>query len=110
MSLFPCSAPPPQPVYSCDITGGSPGSVDLTLNWDPSFTTQHAVDMYCMRATGGSCAERQCVPTDTPYTCSGVVAGLEHRLTVTAVNCGSQEGDGNTFTVQPKGNNLSSFG
>ena len=77
--------------------------MDLTLNWIASFTSKHAVDMYCVMATGGSCAERQCVPTDTSYTCSGVVAGLEHRLTVTAVNCGSQEGDGDTFTLQPIG-------
>ena len=73
----------------------------LTLTWDETFTTTRAVQMYCVRSD--LCPE-QCVESDTPFSCPGLVAGGEYMFWVRAVNCGDQEGEeSRPLVVRPQG-------
>ncbi len=76
----------------------------VSLQWSPSFTSQHAVERYRVVVTPdpSSCSSQQVSPSED-YTCSGLVLGTEYYFTVSAINCGNQEGTGETFTIQPQG-------
>ncbi len=76
----------------------------VSLQWSPSFTSQHAVERYSVVVTSGpsSFSSEQVSPSEK-YTCSGLVLGTDYFFTVSAINCGNQEGTRETFTVQPQG-------
>ena len=86
------TAAPPAPLFSEFSYTFSlrDGELSLNLTWDETFTTTHAVQMYRVRSD--LCPE-QCVETDTPFSCPGLVAGGEYMFWVRAVNCGDQEGE-----------------
>ncbi len=87
----------------CPILPSDGGPV-VSLQWCPSFTSQHAVERYCVLVTPdpSSCSSQQVSPSEN-YTCSGLVLGTHYSFTVSAINCGNQEGTRETFTVQPQG-------
>ncbi len=74
------------------------------LQWSPSFTSQHAVEMYRVIVTPdpSSCSSQQVSPSED-YTCSGLVLGIDYSFTVSAINCGNQEGIRENFTLRPRG-------
>ncbi len=82
-----------------------PGGPVVSLQWSTSFTSQHAVERYRVVVTPdpSSCSSQQVSPSEN-YTCSGLVLGTEYSFTVSAINCGNQEGTRETFTIQPQGN------
>jgi hypothetical protein len=43
------------------------------------------------------------VSPNMSYTCSGLSPDTDYTITVSAINCGDQEGENNTFSVQPQG-------
>ncbi len=80
------------------------GGPVVSLQWSPSFTSQHVVEMYGVGVTPdpSSCSSQQVSPSED-YTCSGLVLGRDYSFTVSAINCGNQEGTRETFTLQPQG-------
>ena len=95
------TAAPPAPLFSHTFSSPRDGEVSLTLTWDETFTTTHAVQMYCVRSY--LCPE-QCVEPDTPFSCPDLVAGGEYMFWVRAVNCGDQEGEEiQPLVVRPQG-------
>ncbi len=94
-----------------------PGGPVVFLQWSPSFTSQHAVERYRVVVTPdpSSCSSQQVSPSEDytcssqqvspseDYTCSRLVLGTKYFFTVSAINCGNQEGTRETFTIQPQG-------
>ncbi len=85
-----------------------PGRTVVSLQWSPSFTSQHAVERYRVVVTPdpSSCSSQQVSPNED-YTCSGLVLGTVYSFNISAINCGNQEGTRETFTIRPQGNLLS---
>ncbi len=81
-----------------------PGGPVVFLQWSPSFTSQHAVERYRVIVTPdpSSCSSQQASPSED-YTCSRLVLGTHYSFTVSAINCGNQEGTRETFAIQPQG-------
>ena len=50
-----------------------------------------------------SCSSDQVSPSED-YSCSGLVLGTRYTFTVSAINCGDQEGERNDFDVFIGGN------
>ena len=72
-------------------------NINVSLNWVPSFNTQHRVDRYAVTVTPdpSSCSSDQVSPSED-YSCSGLDLQTNYTITVSAINCGDQEG-GNVF-------------
>ncbi len=96
-------APPSTSSTPCSLLLLPEGPV-VSLQWSSSFTSRHAVERYRVGVTSDppSCSSEQVSSED--YTCSGLVLGTNYTFTVSAINCGNQEGTRETFTVQPQGN------
>jgi hypothetical protein len=80
------------------------GELSITINWDTSFNSQYSVERYQVAVTPDptpSCAGS--VSPNMSYTCSGLSPDTDYTITVSAINCGDQEGESSTFSVQPRG-------
>ena len=105
MLLYIFSATPPSPSStSCSLLP-SPGGAEVSLQWSPSFTSQYAVERYhvSVNPDPSSCSSDQVSPSED-YSCSGLVLGTPYTFTLSAINCGDQEGNTDTFTVTVQGN------
>ena len=82
----------------------SPGGAEVSLQWSPSFNSQHAVERYHVSVTSdpSSCSSDQVSPSKD-YNCSGLVLGTPYNFTLSAINCGDQEGNTDTLTVLLEG-------
>ena len=78
----------------------SPGGANISLQWSPSFTSQYAVERYhvSVNPDPSSCSSDQVSPSED-YSCSGLVLGTRYTFTVSAINCGDQEGEENRFNT-----------
>ena len=87
----------------------SPGDPSISLQWNSSFNSQYAVEMYRVRVVPNlpTCSKNLNVSED--YSCPGLALGTEYSFTVSAINCGDQEGIEYTFTVQPQGKKYSTL-
>jgi predicted phage tail protein len=78
--------------------------LSITINWFPSFNSQYNVERYQVAVTPDptpSCTGS--VSPNVSYTCSGLSLDIDYTITVSAINCGDQEGENNTFSVQLQG-------
>ena len=96
------TTPPPAPAY-CSLLS-SPGGAEFSLQWPPSFNSQYAVERYRVSANPdpSSCSNDQVSPSED-YSCSGLVLGTRYTFTISAINCGDQEGQKNIITAVPQG-------
>ena len=80
------------------------GGANVSLQWSPSFTSQYAVERYrvSVNPDPSSCSSDQISPSED-YSCSGLVLGTRYTFTVSAINCGDQEGERDVFNAQVKG-------
>ena len=100
-------ATPPSPSStSCSILP-SPGGAEAFLQWSPSFTSQHAVERYRVSVAPdpSSCSSDQVSPNED-YSCSGLVLGTPYTFTISAINCGNQEGNRMNFSFTLLGTTL----
>ena len=59
--------------------------------------------MYCVAVTPNlSTCPKDVMPSED-YSCSELALGTQYTFTVSAINCGDQEGMRYNFTVQPQG-------
>ena len=68
--------------------------MQVSLQWSPSFTSQYDVERYrvSVNPDPSSCSSDQVSPSED-YSCSGLVLGTRYTFTVSAINCGDQEGE-----------------
>ena len=102
----------PSPTVGCSLTSSS-GAVDVSIQWSPSFTSQHAVERYrvSMSPDPSSCSSDQVSPSED-HSCSGLVLETIYNFTVSAItDCGGedQEGERASFTVLPQGDIIKHF-
>ena len=93
---------PPPSSTSCSFFL-SPEGPGVSLQWNSSFNSQHSIEMYRVTLTPilSTCSGDVTLSDD--YTCPGLTLGTQYTFTVSAINCGDQEGMEYTFTVQPQG-------
>lgn len=96
-------AAPPPPVPNCTIVATS-GSPEVTLKWSTSFNSRYGVGRYRVVVTGSSstCSSDQVSPNEE-YSCSGLGLGMDYSIRFNAINCGGQEGESNTHSIQLRG-------
>ena len=99
--LLHIASPPLVRFTSCSLhPSSSPGQgiAEVTIQWSTSFTSQYAVEKYrvSVNPDPSSCSSDQ-VSTSEDYSCSGLVLGTRYTFTVSAINCGDQEGEQNIF-------------
>ena len=89
----------PSPPANCSLLP-PPGGAEISLQWPPSFTSQYAVERYnvSVNPDPSSCSSDQVSPSED-YSCSGLVLGTRYTFTVSAINCGDQEGERSTITA-----------
>ena len=96
---------PPYPSFSSYSLLPSPGDkaearAEVSLQWSTSFTSQYAVERYhvSVNPDPSSCSSDQVSPSED-YSCSGLVLGTHYTFTVSAFNCGDQEGERSVFNI-----------
>ena len=94
---------PPPPPTNCSLLP-SPGGAEISLQWSPSFTSQYAVERYrvSVNSDPSSCSSDQVSPSED-YSCSGLDLGTHYNFTVSAINCGDQEGERKIITAIAQG-------
>ena len=92
---------PLTPVATCSLVTSASG-MDVSLQWSSSFNSQHAVERYRVSVDPdpSSCTSDQVMPSED-YSCPGLSPERNYSITVSAINCGDQEGESDTFTVLP---------
>ena len=98
--LLGISPPPSSTFCSFFLSSGGPG---VSLQWDSFFNSQHAIEMYRVTVTPNLSTCSGDVTLSEDYSCPGLALGTQCTFTVSAINCGDQEGMEYTFTVQPQG-------
>ena len=95
---------PPPALANCSLLPSSSGGAEISLQWSPSFTSQYAVERYhvSVNPDPSSCSSDQVSPSED-YSCSGLVLGRHYTFTVSAINCGDQEGERNIITAVAQG-------
>ena len=73
----------------------------ITFIWSSSFNALYRVEMYRVTVSPdpSSCSRTQS-QTDG-YICSGLTLGISYNITITAINCGDEDGDSLNFSVGP---------
>jgi hypothetical protein len=97
------SGPPPKPSASCFLTDSVGGNMNIAINSSPSFNSQYNVERYQVAVTPDPAL--RCTGPVSPkmsYTCSGLSPVTDYTITVSAINCGDQEGESATFSVQSR--------
>lgn len=63
------------------------------LQWSTSFTSQHFVERYHVSVNPDPSSCSMQVNPNEDYNCSGLVLGTYYCFTISAINCGNQEGE-----------------
>jgi hypothetical protein len=93
--------PPPAPLTSCSFARSVGKDLGIAINWNSSYNSQYSVERYQVAVTPNptpSCTGS--VSPNMNHTCSGLSLDTDYIITVSAINCGDQEGESSTFSVQ----------
>ena len=88
------TAKPAQSSAICSLLPSAGGTVEISFQWSPSFTSQYNVERYhvSVNPDPSSCSSDQVSPS-VDYSCSGLVLGTRYTFRISAINCGDQEGE-----------------
>ena len=77
----------------------------FNFTWDPEFNSVYSVDTYRLSVSSGGSFQcpSMCLVRDGSCQCSGLMAGRNETITLTAINCGDQEGPGVLIEIAPQG-------
>ena len=102
--IFTYADPPPPVSIKCSLSSLMEKNLSVSLGWSPSFNTQHGVDRYNVTMTPdpSSCSSDQVSPSEE-YSCSGLDLQTNYTITVSAINCGDQEGEISTKFISFNG-------
>ena len=97
------TAPPSFRYTDCSLASPSEESFTISFQWSSSFNLLHVVDRYNVRVTPDpfNCSSDQ-VPPSAVYKCSGEVGARRYYVTVSSINCGDREGEGDDFILVPQ--------
>ena len=100
LTVFIPASPPSPSSTSCFLLF-YPG-LSVTLQWNSSFNSQHAVEKYRVAVTPdlNECSRENYREN---YNCSGLLIGMTYLFRINAINCGDQEGLTETYTLVLKG-------
>jgi hypothetical protein len=94
------SGPPPKPSDFCFLTNSVGGNMSITIYWNSSFNSQYNVERYQVAVTPDPASRcTGSVSPNTSYTCSGLSLHTDYTITVSAINCGDQEGESVNISV-----------
>ena len=94
----------PPPTVGCSLISSFEG-VDVSIEWSPSFTSQHAVERYRVSVTPdpSSCSNNHTL-AEIIYSCPELMLQTTYNFTISAITiCGDQESDRTSLLVQPQG-------
>jgi hypothetical protein len=103
--------PPPAPLTSCSLASSVGEDLRITLDQNIPFNSQYNVERYQVVVTPDptpSCTGS--VSPNMSYTCSGLSPDTVYTIRVSAINCGDQEGENSTFSVQLQDLGMNLFG
>ena len=88
---------------SCSLFPSSGGLLHFSLQWSLLYNMQNYVERYKVTVTPdpSSCSSEQVSPSED-YNCSGLDLQTNYTITVSAINCGDQEGENMSYTFQPQ--------
>lgn len=91
---------PPSPLRtSCSLVPSSEGA-EVTLQWPSTFIDQYGVERYRVSVNPDpSICSRDYTDPSEVYNCTGLDLEMSYTFTISAVNCGDQEGGALNFTV-----------
>jgi hypothetical protein len=95
--------PPPRSTdIECSLSTSIIGGVDILLQWSKSFNTRYRVERYHVTVIPdpSSCSSDH-VSTTGDYSCHRLSPETNYAITISAINCGDQEGIDNQFIFYP---------
>ena len=95
-------ASPPSPSSTSCFLHFYPG-LSVTLQWNSSFNSQHAVEKYLVAVTPDlpECSREMNYREN--YKCNGLLIGMTYLFRINAINCVNQEGLTGTYTLALQG-------
>ena len=105
MSVFLHSvAAPPVPTGFRNTITSQSSSLYFGFTWDTSFNVVNYVSTYRLMANDFSVACPEiCSSSSDPCQCSGLKAGINVSINVSAISCGSLEGPAIVVDIAPQG-------
>lgn len=72
------------------------------MSWNESFTDSNAIEKYCIDSSDvPECS--MCINPNTTFVCHPIMQNRNTSLSLRAVNCGNQQGENVSVTVNPQG-------
>ena len=92
--------PTPSTEATCLVSTPSDGNLNVLLQWSSFYNLNYEIERYDVAVTPdpSSCSSELVSPSEN-YSCSGLDLQTNYSITVSAINCGDQEGGNVTFMV-----------
>ena len=83
------------------------GKVYFNIQWDSAFVVMYRIEMYTLEASNEfiECPQ-MCSIDESLCRCSGLSAGSDGSITITATSCGNLQGPPTIINITPRGNVL----
>ena len=75
----------------------------LNISWDSAFNVMYGIESYQLETSDGFISCLQMCPPSDPCQCSGLEAGRDGNVTITATACGDMQGPPAVIYVTPRG-------
>ena len=99
--MYVLGSPPSITDVQCFLFTSIGGSFDISLQWSEDFNSRYKVEGYHVTVTPDpSSCSRDHVPPYENYHCSALNPATNNTIMISAINCGDQEGESVSFSVQ----------